>query len=108
MVPSADQPYRILIEQMQEGAVTLAAGGTILYCNLRFGQMLALPHTRVLASSILSYVIPRQAEAFSALLRKGAVRKASGEFSLCTSDENLLPTYITVSPLPADVEGYLC
>ena len=33
---SADRPYRVLIEQMQEGAITLAADGTILYCNQRF------------------------------------------------------------------------
>ncbi len=30
---NADRPYRVLIEQMQEGAVTLSEDGTILYCN---------------------------------------------------------------------------
>ncbi|NIO00054.1 MAG: hybrid sensor histidine kinase/response regulator, partial [Anaerolineae bacterium] len=33
----ADHTYRLLIEQMKEGAATLAAEGTILYCNRRLG-----------------------------------------------------------------------
>ncbi|MGO8931332.1 MAG: PAS domain-containing protein [Limisphaerales bacterium] len=31
----AETPYRLLIESMNEGAATLAADGTILYCNRR-------------------------------------------------------------------------
>ena len=34
----AEQPYRIFVEQMLEGAVTLTADGTILYCNRRFAE----------------------------------------------------------------------
>ena len=30
---SADAPYRALVEQMQEGAVTLNAKGDIVYCQ---------------------------------------------------------------------------
>ena len=30
---TADQPYRLLIEEIQEDALTLGAGGIILYCN---------------------------------------------------------------------------
>src|SRR5437879_1618981 len=33
---SAEQPYRMLVEQMQEGALTLTPAGDILYCNRRF------------------------------------------------------------------------
>ena len=40
---SADQPYRLMVEQMREGALTLAADGTILYCNQRFAELMALP-----------------------------------------------------------------
>ena len=28
---TVDQPYRLMVEQMREGALTLAADGTILY-----------------------------------------------------------------------------
>ena len=36
---NADRPYRVLVEQMQEGAVTLSENGTILYCNERFATL---------------------------------------------------------------------
>ncbi len=37
---SADQPYRLMVEQMHEGAVTLGSDGAILYCNARFAEIL--------------------------------------------------------------------
>ncbi len=36
---TADKTYRILIEKMHEGAVTLGEEGTILYCNSHFAKM---------------------------------------------------------------------
>ena len=44
---SADQPYRLMVEQMREGALTLAADGTILYCNQRFAELMARPPERI-------------------------------------------------------------
>src|SRR5690349_6092672 len=43
----ADQPYRLIVEQMREGALTLAADGTILYCNERFAELMAHPAERI-------------------------------------------------------------
>src|SRR5688572_5304663 len=36
---TADQPYRILVETMSEGAAMIDSDGLILYCNLRFAEM---------------------------------------------------------------------
>src|SRR6188472_4752494 len=44
---TADQPYRLMVEQMREGALTLAADGTILYCNQRFAELMARPPERI-------------------------------------------------------------
>src|SRR3954447_239048 len=40
---SADRPYRMLVESMQQGALTLSADGTILYGNPRFAALLGRP-----------------------------------------------------------------
>jgi len=105
---SAEQPYRVLIEQMQEGAVTLSEEGVILYCNLRFSQMLRVPHEKMITSPVQSFVVPEQAERLDLLLGKGARESARAEMTLRAGDGTLLPTYITVSPLPVEVEGCLC
>ena len=53
---SADQPYRLMVEQMREGAVTLSAGGTILYCNNRFAELVAQPPEQVAGRSFAEFV----------------------------------------------------
>ena len=105
---SAEQPYRILIEQMQEGAVTLSAEGLILYCNLRFAGMLAIPHQKLLASSVYAHVSPEHARSFAALLKQGTEQSARAEIGLQKADGMVFPTYVTVGPLPMDVEGCIC
>jgi PAS domain-containing protein len=39
----ADRTYRVLIEAMNDGAVTMTSDGTILYCNQRFAEMVRSP-----------------------------------------------------------------
>ena len=39
-ITNADRPYRLLIEQMKEGAVTLSNTGLIVYCNEAFASLL--------------------------------------------------------------------
>jgi PAS domain S-box-containing protein len=39
---SADRPYRTLVEQMQEGALTLDTSGTILFANRRAAEILGV------------------------------------------------------------------
>jgi len=69
---SADAPYRALIEQMQEGAVTLSARGDIVYCNRRFAELVETPLHHVIGSSIEPFIDEEDQEALRALLLAGA------------------------------------
>ena len=40
---SAEEPYRNLVEQMQEGAAIMTPGGDILYANARFAALVGAP-----------------------------------------------------------------
>jgi two-component system phosphate regulon sensor histidine kinase PhoR len=53
---SADQAYRIFIEQMNEGAVTLNRNGIILYSNSKFASFLNLPIERVIGQPFHSFI----------------------------------------------------
>jgi PAS domain S-box-containing protein len=55
---TADQPYRLMVEQMREGALTLAADGTILYCNQRFAELMARPAERVAGRALQEFLHP--------------------------------------------------
>jgi PAS domain S-box-containing protein len=43
MLQGAEQPYRILVEAVHDGAATLDSSGRILYANKRFAEILGVP-----------------------------------------------------------------
>lgn len=53
---SADQTYRVFIEQMNEGAVTLNRDGLILYSNSRFATLVNRPLEKVIGYSFVDFV----------------------------------------------------
>ncbi len=79
---NADRPYRVLIEQMQEGAITLSQCGTILYCNQRFATLVGRSRTSLISGDVGELLDPAAAPAFLELLRGPIVAGVSGEFSL--------------------------
>src|SRR3954447_10528559 len=48
----ADQVYRILVDAMNEGAVSISREGTILYCNTRLSEMLKTPVEKILGAHV--------------------------------------------------------
>lgn len=70
---TADQPYRILIEKMHEGAVTLNEDGTILYCNSYFANMVGLLLQKVIGTIFENYIGDSSKKHFEALLRQDGV-----------------------------------
>lgn len=43
VLPGADEPYRVLVERMSDGALTLDPDGAILYANRRLGELTGQP-----------------------------------------------------------------
>lgn len=52
---SADQTYRIFIEQMIQGAITINQAGTILYSNSQFASLIDQPLEKVIGQSFYKY-----------------------------------------------------
>ncbi|MCE5266122.1 MAG: PAS domain S-box protein [Deltaproteobacteria bacterium] len=48
----ADQSYRLLVESINEGTVTISADGTILYSNRQFADMLGHPLENIIGASL--------------------------------------------------------
>jgi len=72
---SAEEPYRNLVEQMQEGAVVFTEGGDILFANARFAALVGEPLELVVASRIDRFVNPSDRNDFQELLRSGSGRR---------------------------------
>ena len=74
---SADEPYRDLVEQMQEGALVLTLRGEILYSNARFAALVGLPLESVVGCSVDRFVNSAEQVNLAALLGAGGGRTRS-------------------------------
>jgi diguanylate cyclase (GGDEF)-like protein/PAS domain S-box-containing protein len=99
----ADRTYRLLVEEMGEGALTITPAGIIVYANRRFAELLAKPLAQVIGTRITAYVAAEWRSAVEALLQEGPVSKRSLEVELLTEAGNRVPTLVSVRRLA--VEG---
>jgi two-component system CheB/CheR fusion protein len=98
---SADQTYRVFIEKMTEGAVTLNRDGIIVYSNTQFGKMVGLPLSRVTGVSFSSLVAAPDAENYEALISKGWIEDTKGELLLSSSAKQT-PVQLSITTLELD------
>jgi signal transduction histidine kinase/CheY-like chemotaxis protein len=69
---SAEEPYRLLVEQMHEGAAVLTGDGHILYCNIGFAALVGEPLETVVGSRIGRFVNMSDRDDFDRLLGRGS------------------------------------
>ncbi len=106
---NADNPYRVLIEQIQEGAVTLSEDGTVRYCNHRLAELLRTPRERVIGQRLAEYVLASDRDDFARLLRSALEAGARGELTLRDAEGARIPVYLSVSALrQGDGASLLC
>src|SRR3989304_3995286 len=102
----AERPYRIFVEKMNEGALTLKADGTILYANQCFAKMVRMPLNTVIGSSIHALVTLADQQRFEILVHQGLTRTSKGEIALRAADGTLVPTTCSLNALPMpEAEG---
>ena len=104
---TADKPYRLLVEQMPQGAATLTVDGTILYCNRRFADLLKRPLQALLGKPIHDFIASESWPYFEALLRRGLGAEVQDEFTLQCADGAAMPVYLGISALQEGALG-LC
>lgn len=82
----ADHPYRVLVEQMEEGAATVSTDGTILYANRCLAAMLGTTLERLVGASIYACISPTDQPVVRALLEHGRTGAQRAEATLCAAD----------------------
>src|SRR5574339_1260495 len=77
-------PYRMMVEAMNEGAVTLIPDGTIFYCNPRFGEMVQLDPEKMIGHLFQTLIVPEEQSAFETMLARAGNHGMREEFHLQT------------------------
>ena len=105
----AEHPYRVMVETMNEGAVTLASDGTILYCNQRFADIIKGSLEKVIGSSIQQYISSTDLQLFEALVERGLKGNSKEELALQAGSENAVPVLLSISSFQGiDMPGMMC
>ena len=99
---SADQTYRVFIEKMKEGAVTLNKSGIILYSNSQFASMVNLPLTKVIGLSFLDFIPDDSKNFFSSLMMEGWNSDSKGEITLIDKNNGPVPFLLSFASLELD------
>jgi len=95
---TADQTYRLLVEEMQEGALTLTRRGDILYCNRRLAKLVETEPERVIGGTLARFIAGSDWPKVLDLIVSGS----KGELGIVTEQGRIIPTHVSFSPLRAD------
>ena len=100
----AEKPYRVLIEEMKEGAVLVSEDSKVLYCNKSFAKILKRPIERIIGENIYNVVSPNHLASFEGLMSAGRLGKGvmSKEIGLKADDNTIVPTQISINSLITD------
>lgn len=86
---TADHTYRVFIEKMSEGAVTIDKGGFILYCNSRFAALVNLPLEKVIGVSFESFIATESKSRYYKLNKQAWRKDTKEELFICDKNENV-------------------
>jgi formate hydrogenlyase transcriptional activator len=115
--PQGDQVYtlkggernsRLILETLNEGVLTVAEDGTIIYSNSRFVEILKMPLQKVIGSSMHGFISPTDRTAFETILEQSRSGKNKGEVSLAAGDETLVPVQLSLNPLEIEEVSAVC
>ncbi|HLN20984.1 MAG TPA: PAS domain S-box protein [Bacteroidales bacterium] len=104
---TSETPYRILIEQINEGAVTVSSKGIILYCNKRFPEIVGRDNENITGSKFIDYVAPEDRPEFKRLLRLSLKKPIVGEVTTII-EGRIIHLNLSMAPLPNNMEGDVC
>ena len=98
----ADYAYRLLVEDMNEGALTLAPTGEILYANRRFAEMLKTPLERIIGTLVYTWLAAESKIILQSLISQegsGQGTEKRRELMLASGDGEWVQVYFSMSNL---------
>jgi PAS domain S-box-containing protein len=96
---SADYPYRLMIDEMNEGAVSVSPDSLILYSNRNFGAILGLSGTNASGVPFGDFIVPHHREQFLQDLEKAREQSIKREYTLSPGNGKEVPVLMSFAKL---------
>ncbi len=104
----ADYPYRVFVEHMNEGAVTVDADGTILYANRLFADLVGMPLEQAVGRELLRFVSPADRPQWNELIREANGEPSRRELALVSATGESIPVLLSARHLPVEPGRFYC
>jgi PAS domain S-box-containing protein len=98
----ANFPYRLMVESMNEGAVTLIPDGTVFYSNLCFGNMVGVEPDRLIGVQFRDLIAPEDLPVFEDLFKGAEQSDLRGELHLRNAEGKGVPVQLSVYKLSTE------
>lgn len=99
---TADHLYRVIIETMNEGALTLNEHRLIVYCNATFASLIGMPLSAVVGLPFDQFIAPDHREAYQELFRADGWENQKAELSLASRTGKEVPCLLSLTALTLD------
>ena len=96
---TADYPYRLMIDEMNEGAVSVSPDSIILYSNRNFGGIVGLNETNASGVPFGDYIVPSMRDQFLNDLEQARVQSIRREYTLRLSSGRQVPVLLSFAKL---------
>lgn len=108
VLKSPDPPYRLIVEEMGDGAVTLTPDGAISYCNRQFARLTGIDRQEILGRFFEEFVTEDARKTFRDLMQDEPESSVRCEIELIAFNQEVIPVMVTLSLLPIDTGGRCC
>jgi PAS domain S-box-containing protein len=107
---SADHTYRVLIESMNQGALTITEEGVILYSNKQFSRLVNRPLQQIIGSRIQAFFKPEHQVLITAIIKHNRRKGTAKELTLEIAGPSYKALMLSVTRLrqEPDNEAYMC
>ena len=95
----AEHAYRVLIERMNEGALTLTGDKMILYANQCFARMVQCPLEQVMGSSLRRFLSAEDRARLRPLMKRADKSGSKIQVMLQAGNGSQMPVQISLRPL---------
>src|SRR5215213_5777041 len=96
---SADYPYRLMIDEMNEGAVSVSPDSYILYSNRNFAGILGLNESKASGVPFGDFIVPDLREQFLEDVEQARHQSIRREYTLSPGDGREVPVLLSFAKL---------